>query len=71
MSDVVSRARGFVEETGLFEQDGDIAVVAHGGSLRCLMVVLLGLPEDALGRFRFSNCSVSVVGGGDGPTSRG
>ena len=67
MSDVVVRARRFVDETGLLKIDGDVAVVGHGGSLKCLMVVLLGLPESALGRFHFSNCGVSVVGAGNGP----
>lgn len=67
MSDVVARARQFIEDTGVLDTDGDVAVVAHGGSLKCLMVVLLGLPESALGRFHFSNCGVSVVGAGNGP----
>ena len=67
MSDVVARARRFIEETDVLELDGDVAIVAHGGSLKCLMIVLLGLPESALGRFHFSNCGVSVVGAGNGP----
>ena len=66
MSDVVARARVFVQDSGVLDGDGDVAVVAHGGSLKCLMVVLLGLPETAIGRFHFSNCGLSVVGAGNG-----
>jgi broad specificity phosphatase PhoE len=69
MRDVLARARCFVQESGVLEADGDIAIVAHGGSLKCLMVVLLELPETALGRFHFSNCSLSVVGAGNGPAT--
>lgn len=67
MSDVVVRARRFLDDTSVLETEGDVAVVGHGGSLKCLIVVLLGLPESALGRFHFSNCGVSVVGTGNGP----
>lgn len=66
MSDVVARTRRFIEETRLLDADGDIAIVGHGGSLKCLLVVLLGLPETALGRFHFSNCGLSVVGATNG-----
>ncbi|MDP6821687.1 MAG: histidine phosphatase family protein [Dehalococcoidia bacterium] len=69
MGDVLERARRFIQETGVLDADTDIAVVAHGGSLKCLMVVLLELPESALGRFHFSNCGLSVVGAGNGPAT--
>ena len=67
--DVIARARRFVEEAAIFDADVDVAVVAHGGSLKCLLIVLLGLPESAFGRFHFSNCGVSVVGAGNGPAT--
>jgi broad specificity phosphatase PhoE len=69
MSDVIARARRFLDETAVLDEDGDVAIVAHGGSLKCLMVVLLDLPESALGRFHFSNCGVTVVGAGNGPAT--
>jgi broad specificity phosphatase PhoE len=69
MGDVIARARRFLDETAILDAEGDVAVVAHGGSLKCLMIVLLGLPESALGRFHFSNCGVSVVGAGNGPAT--
>jgi broad specificity phosphatase PhoE len=40
---------------------GDLAVVAHGGSLRALLAVLLGLPAAGGWAFRFDNCSVTSV----------
>ncbi|MDA1257590.1 MAG: histidine phosphatase family protein [Chloroflexi bacterium] len=66
MSEVVARARRFVDESRLLDAEGDVAIVGHGGSLKCLLVVLLDLPETAIGRFHFSNCGVSVVGAGNG-----
>ncbi len=66
LSDVVARTRRFIEETRLLDADGDIAIVGHGGSLKCLLVALLGLPETALGRFHFSNCGLTVVGATNG-----
>jgi broad specificity phosphatase PhoE len=41
--------------------DENILIVAHGGSLRALLVNLLGLTVNALWRFRLSNSSVSIV----------
>ena len=67
MRDVMARIRRFIADTAVLESEGDIAIVAHGGSLKCLMVVLLGLPEYAVGRFHFSNCGVSVVSAGIEP----
>lgn len=66
MSEVVARVRHFIEETGLLKIDGDVAIVGHGGSLKCLLIVLLGLPETAVGRFYFSNCGLSIVGANNG-----
>lgn len=62
--DVRRRVRRFVRK--LIEQEaslppGDILVVAHSGSLRALMAVLLGLPPAAAWNFYFDNCTLSVV----------
>lgn len=40
---------------------GDIVIVAHGGSLRALLAVLLRLPAAAGWAFRFDNCSLTTV----------
>lgn len=69
MGDVIERARHFLDETAVLDAEGDVAIVAHGGSLKCLMIVLLGLPQTALGRFHFSNCGISVVSAGNGPAT--
>ncbi len=58
---LVRRGERFIAESGVLDQEGDIVIVGHGGSLRGLLVGLLGLPDAALGRFYFSNGGVSVV----------
>ena len=40
---------------------GDIVVVGHGGSLRALLPLVLGLPTAAAWGFRFDNCALTVV----------
>jgi broad specificity phosphatase PhoE len=42
-------------------EPGDLAVVAHGGSLRALAAVLLGLPAAGGWAFRFDNCGVTSI----------
>lgn len=66
VGDLADRVRGFVDAAGLADAADDVAVVGHGGSLRALIVAMLGLPFDAFGRFAFSNASVSVVTTGRG-----
>ena len=61
LGDLVVRAGRFIEETGLTSGDGDVLVISHGGMLRSLIVALLGLPADSVGRFSCNNCSVSIV----------
>ena len=61
MGNLVERGKTFIEEAELLNGHGDIGVVAHGGSLKGLIVALLGLPTNAMGKFHFSNTSVSVV----------
>lgn len=41
--------------------DGDLLLVAHGGSLRVVIVHLLELPPDSVWRFSLDNCGLSVV----------
>ncbi len=40
---------------------GTVLVVAHYGSLRALLTVLLGLPEREAVRFTFGKCGMAVV----------
>jgi broad specificity phosphatase PhoE len=64
MLDVRDRALRFVENLGKRDAglaEGDFLVVAHGGTLRVLLAVLLDLPAEASRAFRFDNCSVTTV----------
>ena len=40
---------------------GNLLVVSHGGTLRAMMVSMLGLPVGAMWRLRLSNAGLSVV----------
>ena len=60
---VLDRVRRFY--AGAVKRHGDSAdllIVAHGGSLRALLVCLLGLTDDYFWRFRVDCASLSVVG---------
>lgn len=61
ISGLIRRAERFVEESSVLSNGADIVVVGHGGSLKALLLTLLGLPDTAYGRFHLSNASVSVV----------
>ncbi len=41
--------------------EGNVLVVSHGGTLRAMIVSMLGLPIDAMWRFRLSNAGLSIV----------
>ena len=41
--------------------DDNVLVVGHGGSLRAVMMALLGMPMDANWRFVFGNCTLTIV----------
>ena len=68
MGDLVTRARSFIEGSGIREIEGDCVIVSHGGLLKGLLVALLGLPDAFLGRFHFSNTGVSIVESAPGIT---
>lgn len=40
---------------------GNLLVVAHGGTLRAMIITLLGLPVNSMWRFRLSNAGLSIV----------
>ena len=59
----MDQARSFVN--GLIQrhpvdQDGTVLVVAHNAILRCLMLTLLGEPEQGFRRLRVDNTSLSI-----------
>lgn len=41
--------------------EGNILVVAHGGSLRALIVSLMGMQTKYMWRLRIANCGISIV----------
>lgn len=64
LMDLHDRVERFVRQT--FDRDpefpeGDLLFVAHGGTLRALLAVLLELPAEASRVFRFDNCSLTTV----------
>lgn len=59
---VLARVRQFHSQALQRRQPADhVLVVAHGGSLRALLVCLLGLPDECFWRFRLDVASLSVV----------
>lgn len=59
---VISRCAGLLD--GLLSQTEDglgVLMVGHGGSLRGIVVSVLGLPPEAYHKLRFSNASLSIV----------
>jgi probable phosphoglycerate mutase len=61
--ELMDQARSFVD--GLLQrhpvdQDGTVLVVAHNAILRCLMLTLLGEPEQGFRRLRVDNTSLSI-----------
>lgn len=59
---LLTRLQIFVEQLWHEHSDDDLLVVAHGGSLRALAVVVLGLPWESIWNLRgLSPASVSVV----------
>ncbi len=50
-----------IEERHPLEADHSILIVAHGGTLKTLVTLFLGLPATARDIFGFDNCSVTRV----------
>jgi broad specificity phosphatase PhoE len=64
LHDVSVRCRRFVDSVverfaGL--DDGDLCIVAHGGSLRMLMATIFELPISTSKMFHFDNCSITTI----------
>lgn len=60
--ELFSRVRAFYERTAArHSSSGSILVVAHTGSIRALLICILGLPDDCFWRFRVDHGSLSIV----------
>ncbi len=60
-SNLPVRGRMWIEESTINDEQGDVVLVGHGGSMKGLLVTLLGLPDDAMDIFQIDNCSVTTV----------
>ena len=61
-SDLICRVNLAVEQLKQAHRDDEnILVVSHGGTIRATLVVLLGLPTEAIWRFYLQNGSLSVL----------
>lgn len=59
---LLRRVRRFYEHAvGSHQPTDNVLIVAHGGSIRALLVCLLGLPDDRFWRSRVDRGSLSVV----------
>lgn len=60
---LLNRAAGAAARIGARHEGagGNLLVVSHGGTLRAMMVSMLGLPVGAMWRLRLSNAGLSVV----------
>lgn len=59
---MLERVRRFYERVAARHQSSeDVLVVAHGGSIRALLVCLLGLPDDQFWRFWVDRGSLSII----------
>ena len=61
--DLFARAAGAVERIGARPDGagGNLLVVSHGGTLRAMMVSMLGLPLESMWRIRLSNAGLSII----------
>ena len=59
--DLAARAGSFVAESGILEVEGDVCLVSHGGTIRALLSVFLGLNINAVRNFAQSNTGITIV----------
>ena len=60
-SNLPVRARMWIEESRVADEGGNVVLIGHGGSMRGLLVALLGLPDSAMDSFLIDNCSITTV----------
>jgi adenosylcobinamide kinase/adenosylcobinamide-phosphate guanylyltransferase len=61
LANLSARVRAVLDEITRNHAEQTVLVVAHGGSLRALMCLALGLPASAYWQFRFENASLSAL----------
>lgn len=61
VQDLARRVERFVAERQECMLQGTSLIVAHGGSVRCLLCVMLGIPLAAVGRFNVARASLSIL----------
>ena len=59
--DLAARSGSFLAESGVLDASGDVCLVSHGGTIRALLAVMLGLSVNATRRFAQSNTGITVV----------
>ena len=59
--DLAARAGSFVAESGILEIDGDVCLVSHGGTIRALLSVFLGLNIGSVRNFAQNNTGITIV----------
>ena len=59
--DLAARAGRFVAESGILEIDGDVCLVSHGGTIRALLSVFLGLNIGSVRNFAQNNTGITIV----------
>jgi broad specificity phosphatase PhoE len=55
------RAHNWIDESNIANEDCDVVLVGHGGSMKGLLVALLNLPDEAMNNLTIDNCSVTVI----------
>ncbi len=58
---VGARMAAFISDLRERHLEGTVLIAGHGGSLRCGLTALLGLPLEALWRLFLDNCGLSIV----------
>jgi probable phosphoglycerate mutase len=64
LDDLVERLQAFLDEVAAangHDEGTNIAAVAHGGSLRTIMTILLGLEPLDRDKFAMSNCGITQL----------
>ncbi|MHB9129807.1 MAG: alpha-ribazole phosphatase [Armatimonadota bacterium] len=65
LAQVQQRVTELVQEIVRRYPEGQIAIVAHGGSLRAIVALALGADLSIFGRLRLDNCAISIVSARD------
>lgn len=58
--DLVSRAENALNSI-LLDEPGNVLIVCHGGTIRAVLVALVGIPPAAVWKVRVDNCSLTAI----------